>query len=117
MLKEQAEVYLKWLKIILEVWLKNQIKTMRASKSCCPNIFFRWNSELNLPIIGVVCKHNQWSHLYQDFFIPHMVGKVLLEMNLKSSIKCNEFIGTILFVSSTMDDRKRAREIIKYENK
>lgn len=89
---------------------KNQVKTMRASKSCCPNIYFRWNIEKDIPTIGVICKHNQWSHMYQDLMIPHMLGKVILQKELGIA---NECVGAVLFVSSSLDEPKKAKAILK----
>jgi hypothetical protein len=99
----------------------NQLKTIRTSMSCVSNISFRWNSSMMIPVLTLIIRHNQWSHLYGDIFgASRMLLAIRREMYLRTKLKewKNKGNINIYLISSTMDDSKRAKQIInKWENK
>lgn len=56
---------------------KKQVKTGRAAATCATNMFFRWDTEEDRPIIGWVLKHSCWLHFYQDVFSPVLITEAI----------------------------------------
>ena len=85
-----------------------QVKTGRSSAACCSNIYFRWMTEQRQPIVGWIMKHCNWTHLYEDLFPPKWMGVALCKHFGFHRGEVNVF-----FVSITLDDKKKAREIVE----
>lgn len=88
---------------------KRQFKTGRASVTCCTNMYFRFNAITKKPIVGWILKHCEWSHLYQDIFSPCNIGAVIckqLDWEIKGHV-------SVYFVSLFLDDKKRAKELLR----
>ena len=94
-----------WNELITNV---NAIKTYRSGGICCTNMFFRWDRRRNIPIHGWILKHCQWSHMYQDIYSPlYILRAVLKELGMDCTGEISVF-----FVSISLDERRKAKELL-----
>jgi len=83
-----------------------QIKTARAAKFCCTNIFFRWIPEEERLLVGWIMKHVMWSHFLQDVYSPRNMAFAIAK-----DLGIDRIAVSVYVVSAAMDSAKRAKEI------
>jgi hypothetical protein len=95
---------------IWEELIKNgeQIKTGRSGATCATNMFFRWDTSNNRPIVGWILKHCHYSHFYQDVYSPQLIARAICK---EVGIECNAVIS-VFFVSIFMDAKKNAKQLL-----
>lgn len=90
----------------------NQIKTGRTSVSCIMNMMFRWNIGYDCLQVSLIVRHNQWTHLWEEIF-----GSIEMVIAIENELKLkNKTIINVYFLSATLDEPTKAKQIINSFN-
>ena len=86
----------------------NAIKSWRTSVSCVMNMGFRWDSQEKCPVLNMVIKHCNWSHLYGDIYGGNALMKAFCdELGFEDGRVC------LFMVSMSNYEKKKAKQIIQ----